>query len=264
MKIRPMILLLTLFIFPSIALSEEIKVSQGQPERNPYIEIEGRYWMPALSGMIKKGDGLVGSDVNIIDTLGIKEDQQFFQGKATLKFLGINRIRVSYLPLSIDGSRVITESFVFNGKTYTVDTLVKSNVDVKLFKIGYGLDFISNPMGYLGVFIDLNYADVSATISAPDRGFSGSGSVTGYLPAIGIGGRVYLIPAKLSLTGEIGGMQISSLGRYIEAEVSIDYRLIENFGISAGYRTIDIKAEKDDDKGELTLTGPYFSLFLRF
>lgn len=264
MKIRTILFLSILFIFPSISYSEEIKQPQVRSERNATIELEGRYWMPSLSGTINKGDGLVGTDINVIDTLGIKEDQKFFQGKATFKFLGRSKIRISYLPLSIDGSKVITESFNFSGKTYTINTLVNSNLDASIFKIGYGLDLISNPMGSLGVFIDLNYADVSATINAPGLGFSESGSVTGYLPAIGIGGRIYVIPGRLSLSGELEGMQVSDLGSYLEAEASIDYRIIENLGLSLGYKTIDLKAKKDDDKGELTLSGPYFSLLLRF
>jgi len=40
--------------------------------------------------------------------------------------------------------------------------------------------------------------------------------------------------------------------------------IITNLGLSLGYKIIDLKAEKDDDKGGLTLRGPYFSAFLRF
>lgn len=264
MKIRLILFLSLLFILPSISSSEEIKSPKTQPQQNSIVEIEGRYWMPILSGMINKGDGLIGTDVNIVDTLGIKEDQKFFQGKLILKFLRRNKVRLSYLPLSIEGSRVITESFNFSGKTYTVNTLVNSSLDAKIFKIGYGLDIISNPMGSLGVIIDLNYSDVSATIESPDLGFYESGSVTGYLPAIGISGRVYAIPKKLSFSGEIEGMKVSGIGSYLEAEVSVDYRIIENLGVSLGYKTINLQAEKDDDKGELDLSGPYLSVLLRF
>lgn len=264
MNIRAILFLSLLLIFPSISSSEEIKGPQAQPQQNSMVEIEGRYWMPNLSGMINNGDGLIGTDVNITETLGIEEDQRFFQGKITLKFLGRNKIRFSYLPLSIDGSRVTTESFNFSGKTYTVNTLVNSSLDAKIFKIGYGLDIISNPVGSFGVFIDLNYADISATVEAPDLGFYESGSVTGYLPAIGISGRVFVIPNRLSFSGEIEGMQISDMGSYLESEVSVDYRIIENLGVSLGYKTINLKAEKDSDRGELNISGPYLSLLLRF
>jgi len=267
-KIKIIPFLSVLFILSSISYAEEIKQTQVEVDRgrNPGIgiEFEGRYWMPTLSGLINKGDGLAGTDINLVDDLGIKEDQEFFVGKATLKFFGRNKIRLSYLPLSIDGSKVITRSFNFKGREYRVNTLVNSSVDANILKIGYGLDLISNPIASLGLFVDLNYADVSASINAPDLGFLESGSVTGYLPAIGVGGRVYLIPARLSLSAEVEGLLVSNIGRYIEAEGSAEYVIITNLGLSLGYKIIDLKAEKDDDKGELTLRGPYFSAFLRF
>lgn len=264
MMFRIVIFLSLLFILPAISYSEESKQSNPSNPGPIGIELEGRYWMPALSGLINKGDGLVGTDINLIDDLGIKEDQRFFMGKAALKFFGRNKLRLSYLPISIDGSKVITRSFNFKGREYTINTLVNSSVDASIFKIGYGLDLISNPLASLGVFIDLNYADVSASINAPDLGFLESGSVTGYLPAIGIGGRVYLIPRKLSLSAEVEGLLVSNIGRYIEAEGSIDYVTFTNLGLSLGYKTIDLRAEKDNDKGELTLSGLYLSVFLRF
>lgn len=238
--------------------------AENPVERIASIELEGRYWMPSLSSTINMGNGIPGTDINVVSDLGIDESQQFFQGKATLKLLKRHNLRLSYIPFSVDGSKVITRSFTFKGNEYTINTPVNSSLDVDFFKIGYGFDVISNPLGSLGLFIDLMYADVSAKINAPDLGISATGSVSGYAPAIGVRGRVYIIPNKLSLTAEVEGAKLSDIARYLEAEGSVDYSIIENLGLSLGYKTIDIRAEKDDNKGDLKLNGPYFALFLRF
>lgn len=255
------IVFVTLICFPG---GVRYALAENPSENIMGIELEGRYWMPSLSSTINMGNGIVGTDINVISDLGIDESQQFFQGKVNLKLLKRHNLRFSYVPVSMDASNVIGRTFTFRGKEYAVNTRVNSSLDIDFVKIGYGFDVISNPMGSLGLFLDIMYADVSAKISAPDLGISATGSVSGYAPAIGVRGRVYIIPNKLSLTAEVEGAKLSDIARYLEAEGSVDYSIIENLGLSVGYKTIDIRAEKDDNKGELKLNGPYLSLLFRF
>jgi hypothetical protein len=268
MMFRVVIFLSLIFTLPAISYSVEDPTHREESKQgNPGpigIEIEGRYWMPTLSSTINMGNGIAGTDINVITDLGIDESQQFPQGKINLRLLKRHNLRLFYMPVSIDATNVIERSFTFRGKEYTVNTQIDSSLDIDFFKIGYGFDIISNPLGSLGLFLDIMYGDISATISAPDLGVSASGSVSGYSPALGVRGRVYIIPGKLSLSGELAVAEISDIVQYREAEGSIDYRMIENLGLSLGYKTIDLQAEKDNDKGELTTSGPYFALFLRF
>lgn len=230
------------------------------------LELEGRYWMPKLKANLKLSDyntmgvELLGTDINVVDDLGIK-NENFFSGRLILK-LGNSKIRFSYLPIRYEGEKAVTQSVNFGGSPYTVGTTVKTELKADMYDLTYEYDVLNTQLGFLGIILGVKYFDLYGKLEA--AGVSEEGKGQAPIPVIGLAGRIY--PIKyFNISGEITGLSVGKASIY-DAEAAINVNPIKYVGISGGYRIIRFSAEGDNekDKATLRLHGPFVALMVRF
>ena len=119
------------------------------------VDVEGRYWFTNMDGTVQVSNGAVGTELDIVDDLGM-EDKNFFEGRVTLE-LGSHKLRYGYMPLKWSGSTTLTESVTFSGQTYTASADVDSELNLAYHRLGYEYDFIDMLNNKLGVIVELKY-----------------------------------------------------------------------------------------------------------
>lgn len=233
----------------------------------PFIEVWGevRYWRPTLESEVAGSTaGLQGTTVDAVDTLGLDEEQNVFEGRAGIGFLGRHKLRLGYLPLSFDGDRTITQTFTFEGQTFTANDRVITDLDVKILRLGYEYDFFRTAVGYLGFLLEVHYFEGEARLRDVTAGFDRTVDFNVPVPVIGLAFRAYPITRIISVGAELVGVSAGSKGHYLDGEASITLSPWPFVELTAGYRAIDLEFEDDDDRIDLFLHGPFAMFTVRF
>jgi len=218
------------------------------------VHVEGRYWFTTLESNVKATDlGVIGSEINLVDTLGVDDKKNFWEARVDLN-LGSHHLRYGYMPLSWDGQKTITQSINFDGKTYSASARVDSNLDITYQRLGYRYNIIDTLGNQLGIILDIKLFDIEArlkTTGIPDESYS----VTAPIPTIGLGAQIGL-PFLFTVGAEVTGIAYSG-NHLIDGEAAINFNPIPFITISGGYRIFDLKVEDGDDKVDFSLKGPF-------
>jgi hypothetical protein len=227
------------------------------------IELEGRYWHPNLDSTVKIVNNNIGTDVNLVNDLGLDKENNFGEARLQVKFFNRNKLNFSYLPMKWDADQNIARTIQFNGQTYTAGTRVQSQLDMKLFKAGYEFDFITGQYGFLGANFDVLAADTHVELKAPALAIDEKHDATLPVPMIGVTGRLNFLK-WLGVTARVSGLPAGGYGYVLDAEGSLDINPIKFVGISGGYRFLQAKATYRDNKADYKLDGPFVALKVRF
>jgi len=234
----------------------------------PFVEVWGelRYWRPTLESSIVASTGASqGTTVDPVSDLGLDEEQNAYEARAGLTFLGRHKFRIGYLPLSFDGDRTITQNITFQGQTFTASTRVLTDLDVKILRAGYEFDFFKTPLGFLGILFEVHYFDGEARLRSSTGTPDEKVDFRVPVPVVGLAFRTYpTITRIVSLGAELVGVYAGSTGHYLDGEASITFSPWPFVELTGGYRVIDLEGEDGDDKLDLFLHGPFASLTIRF
>jgi hypothetical protein len=230
---------------------------------NYNLELEGRYWEPKLDSTVKIVDNNIGTDINLVNDLGFDEKKDFGEARLQIKLFSRNKFNLSYLPLKWDADKVLTRTIQFEGKTYTAGTRVQSELDLRLFKAGYELDFLAGKQGFLGLTFDVLVADTNIEIKAASLAIDEKYGKTLPIPMIGVSGRLNFVK-WMGITGKVSGLPAGGYGYLLDAEGSLDINPVKYVGISGGYRFFKAKASYNDNKADYQLDGPFAAVKIRF
>lgn len=223
------------------------------------LKVDGRYWFTNLdaNAKVSKG-GVIGTDLDLVKDLGIDDKKNFWEGRITLE-LGHHKIRYGFTPLKWDGSRTLSQSITFNGRTYSASTTVDTKLNLDYHRLGYEYDFIDLLDNRLGVIVELKYFDADARLKDTSLGIDESKKVRAPIPTVGIGGQVGL-PFLFSVGGEVTGITVGKNAYLVDAEAGVNLKPFPFVVISGGYRIFKLHLENNDDKGNVTLKGPFAML----
>ncbi|MCI0370867.1 MAG: hypothetical protein L0214_05685 [candidate division NC10 bacterium] len=234
----------------------------------PFAEIWGefRYWRPTLeSEIVASAPGSPGDPVDPVSDLGLDKEQNAFEGRVGLTLLGRHKFRIGYLPLSFDGDRTISQTFTFQGQTFTAGDRVITDLDVKILRAGYEFDFFKTPLGFLGILFEVHYFDGEARLRDITSGLDEKVDFRVPVPVVGLAFRAYpTITRIVSVGAELVGVYAGSRGHYVDGEASVTFSPWPFVELKGGYRVIDLEGEEGDDKLDLFLHGPFAALTLRF
>jgi hypothetical protein len=231
-----------------------------------WVEVMGGLWNPSPQGTIQSAQfGVPGSDIDFVDDLGY-EKKSFSDFRAVLRPGRKHKFRVQYVPVSYSSETIFRQSIIFNGQRYDVGLPVTTQFDWKVWRFGYEWDFVSREKFFAGVILEAKYTQIQASLVSPiNNEFT---SAKGPIPSIGGILRGYVLP-NTSITFELSGIKIPRIddkyeASYIDWDLYGTFNITNNFGITGGYRVMDVMFLADRDGGEMSLKGPYVGGIARF
>jgi len=224
-----------------------------------HFEVTGSGWLVNSGGTIQAS----GSPINLVTDLGVYQQQPTFYGKLVVKPGRKHRILVEGTPFRLAGENTVDRTVTYHGETFTVSQTLMSNADFNYAFAGYQYDFLSGPMGHLGISVGGAYLNAEGAIRALETGISANKSETIGLPLAGAEGRIFPIRGHRILEFDAGirGMDFGDYGHYLEAGGNAGV----TFGpvtLQAGYRSVrvDIETTSANPSGvDARLRGPLFS-----
>ncbi len=225
------------------------------------VSVDARYWLSELDAEVKVTEnGLTGTEIDLERDLGVDTEENFLEGRITFEF-GKHRVRYAFVPLSWDGSKTITKSINFAGKTYSVNTDVTTSLDVDYHRLGYEYDFVKVAGNRFGIIAELKVFDIDASLKS--TAVSESESIVVGLPTLGVAFQMGL-PSVLNVSGEITGITYGGDAYFVDGEVGLNITPLPLVSISGGYRYMKLYAEVEDDKVDLQLDGPFIMVRVGF
>jgi hypothetical protein len=233
------------------------------------IEGAAAFWSPQPELLVASESlGIPGDRIDLVNDLGI-ERKKIPDLRLVLRPALKHKFRFNYLPLKYSAESVVNREFVFNGQRYRIGLPVNTTANLTTFRFGYEYDFFSRSRGFIGVLLDVKYANIDVQLDSPIG--SEFTSQVAPIPTVGIVGRGYVLP-NLSVTGEVSffnvpdniAEQLEADGRYLDYDIYGTFNFNRYVGAQLGVRSIDVSYFNDLDTGILNMTGWYFGGVLRY
>ncbi len=233
---------------------------------NYHVEISGSFWepTPALTINSQSIDGILGSDVDFVNDLGI-EKAWFTQLRVVVRPATKHKFRFEYTPIKYEASTVLKRDLIFNGIEFPITVPIESDLKWKAYRFTYEYDFVYRDRGFVGLVLEAKYTDVTATLTnAFDLEFVHARAP---IPAVGFIGRGYVAP-NIAITGEFTFFKLPEIqgtsGSYVDFDLYGTVNFTNYVGVQGGYRSFNVVYKVDDDNGDLQLRGLYFGGVVRF
>ncbi len=222
------------------------------------------YQLLSPSGSIAGTVNGVGQKVNIERDLSL-DDSEDVTAEIALQ-LGDSRLSFNYLPIKFSGTGNLKVAGTFNGQGFSINDLVKSDLSLDLYDIGYTYYFINMddlPSRFqLGMELAVKIADAEVKFNDITAGFVESESVTAPIPTIGARTRIALADV-VGITGRVGYLEYED-NHFLDAEAQVEFSPLPMVGIYGGYRYFDLKIDEDDVFIETDFSGPFVGALVRF
>lgn len=242
--------------------------SQRSVGEKYWVEVMGGFWNPSPQGSIQSEQfGIGGSEIDFLDDLGY-EKKSFKDFRFVLRPGRKHKLRAQYVPISYTSETTFERTIVFNGQEYPVNLPVTTAFGWKVWRFGYEYDFVSREKFFAGLLLEVKYTQVDAELNTPAHAAPEFTSAKGPVPSIGGVLRGYVLP-NTSITFELSGIKIPRIddkyeAKYIDWDLYGTFNITNNFGVTAGYRVMDVMFIADRDGGQMTLKGPYLGGIARF
>ena len=232
-----------------------------------HIEVTGGLWdpVPAISASSEQF-GINGTTIDFGRDLGMVR-QRHRELRLTLKPGRRHKLRVQWLPMRYQQNAVLSRRIVFQGIEHTIGLPVSSALTWNAWRFGYELDVIVRERGFVGLILEAKYTDVRAELNSP----LGSEYVRTQapIPAAGAIARVY-VTRFTPITAEFTAFKMPEnlfreySARLMDFDIYGTVNLTRTVGVNIGYRSIDMSYLFNQDVGDFSVNGFYFSGAFRF
>src|SRR6516165_4590647 len=220
--------------------------AQSTEEFDSYkIRLEGGWMYSTPTGSLQ------GSATTDIGSIDLEKDLHFqpystFFGKLDWKFTHKNHFYVFGTRLTSSQETVLGRTITFDGQTFVAGLTTQSTLDSPVYGIGYQYDIIRRRRGHLGLGVQVNVFDTSASIRAAAQitadgvhhaAISASDSLVAPIPVAGPEFRWYLTDSpRLFVRGQVYGMYFFGYGNYVSAWGNLGYSITRHLNVDAGYQ----------------------------
>jgi outer membrane protein len=228
------------------------------------IGARGYYWFPSLEGNVKVDEaGITGTSMDFEKDLGI-DDESYPTIEAFIG-AGKHHLSLAYTNIEYSGTKTLTQTIVFNGKTYSASALVSSSIEYRQIDFAYQYDLVNleNVLaGFsLGGVFQVTYLDGKVNLAT--TGIDEKEEFTLPIPMIGLNLHIGVLADILE--ARIRGAAIGYSGNMIyEIAGDVSYTPFPFMDIHGGYKTFVIDIDEDDVTFDYDLSGPYIALTLSF
>jgi hypothetical protein len=212
--------------------------------------------------------GMVGSDVDLEDDLGLDNNDSVFRVDAFYRFNDKHRLDFGAFDLSRSASIIIQTDIEWGDTVFPIDTMLDSNFDLAIYKIAYTWSFLQRKKGYLGVTAGLYIADFKTEIIGQEIGEREGRGTTAPLPVVGLRGK-YDFTEKVSFRGsaEFFALEYQGFdGSLYDFYAGVDYQLFDHVAIGLGINSVrmDLGIAKNNFNGNLDWQYDGGLLFFKF
>ena len=236
----------------------------GEDKDNYRWRVEGDWWFIHPNGQF----GARGTN----NYINFNEDFHFgdystFTGKIDWRFRRKHHFLLTASPVRFSRTETIGRTINFQGQTFDIGSQVTAKMKTFNFAPGYQYDLIRRDSGYLGLQINVNLLDTSATLTEVGTANGQTGTKTASktllapLPSFGPVGRWYPLPNsnRLSLEGSVTGMYFFGYGDFITARGSVGVGITHGLVVRGGYQMgsrLSVHGSSNELGLRLTTTGP--------
>jgi hypothetical protein len=229
------------------------------------VRIDGFWFYSNPTGTIQ--------DATTGDIISLHKDFAFssystFAGKLDWKFTRKNHLYL--VGSSFDQSRttVLQRTIMFHGQTFNVGVITKANLSSPLIAPGYQYDIIRRRRGHLGLALQFNLFNSSASLFAAAQVNNNNQvqfakkSLLAPIPVAGPQGRFYLTNSpRLYVEGNLYGMYFFGYGNFVSTSDNVGVTLTKHLSVNAGYQlgsrlNVNVDSKKDRLGLSLTQKGP--------
>jgi hypothetical protein len=237
------------------------------------VRIDGFWFYSNPTGTFQ--DATTGDTINLHKDFGFNS-YSTFTGKLDWKFTRKNHLYIVGAPFDQSRQAVLQRTIVFQGQTFDVGVVTKANLSAPLIAPGYQYDIIRRKRGHLGLAIQFDLFNSSASLFAAaqvnnnNQAISAKKSLLAPIPVAGPQFRFYLTNSpRLFVEGNVLGMYFFGYGNFVSTADDIGVRLSKHLSVNAGYQLgsrLNVNADLKKDRLGLSLTqkGPIVGMEASF
>ena len=209
-----------------------------------------------------------GTDTDFETDLGLDSSDSVFRVDGYFRLSERHRVDFSVFDMSRKNSKQIEREIQWGDTLYIIDTVVKSDNGLSIYKAAYTYSFLNGEDGYLGATLGIYVADWKASLEEENTGLAEVGDLTAPLPVIGLRGE-YALSDRWSFraSGEFFFVEYDNVdGSLVDIYAGFDYSILDNLSIGIGFNrvTIDVDAAKSRFRGTLDWQYSGALAFLKF
>ena len=261
-----MAIMLAAMAAPAAAQYSAPKLTTKAVGETYHIQVAGGLWMVDPIGVLASEQfGIAGSKINFVTDLKYAK-KNFVDLRFELRPSKRNKLYAQYTPISFSSDTTLTREVVFNGQKFAANLPIQTTFNWKVWRLGYELDIVSLPRGFVGITLEGRLTDFGASLKAPAT--SEFTRAKGPLPAIGAIARGYLLP-QLSITGSVSGFKVPDVskdyaGNYIDWDMYATFNVTNFVGVQAGWRKMTTTVTIKKDFGDMQYSGLWFGGVVRY
>lgn len=209
-----------------------------------------------------------GTNINFERDLGIDSSDTVFRVDGYYRFSERHRFDFSVFDLSRSASKQIVKDIQWGDTLFAIDTVVKTDNALSVYKAAYTYSFLNGEDGYLGATFGLYVADSKMRLEEENLGSAEVGQLTAPLPVIGLRGE-YALSDRWSFraSGEFFFIEYENLdGSLVDFYAGIDYQVLDNLSVGLGINSVNINVDATDSTFNGALDWRYSGalVFLKF
>ena len=271
------IVLVGFVLYPLQSAAKE-GVQPGEEE----FTLSAGVFFPSFNTQLKVNntDLDLGTDVDLENDLGLKEDETVFWAGGTWRFASRHRVGVSYFQFKRDASKTLLKDIEIDDEVYPAGASVETEFKLQTIPITYYYTFrkrqnhqLSFSAGLHWMTMDLNVVG-KAGLGPENVDGNASASADAPMPLFGLEYEYYFNRRwTMAIHGEIFGIDLSDdtfsfSGTITNLSVNAIYYFIDNLGagLAINWFTIDVDIKDDDWNGgfDYEYLGPQIFLTARF
>jgi hypothetical protein len=261
-------------VVPAVANAQmRAEENAFQPVGERYhVEVAGTFWNPTPTGRIASDSfDVIGNAIDFKTDLGY-EASRLREFRLVLRPSRRVRLRLQHTPVRYAAETSFTRDITFGGTPFPVSVPIVSELNWTVWRGGFEYDVFHRPRGFVGFLLEARYTQLDAVVTTNTPFFAppleAGVEARAPLPAIGLVGRVYVVP-NVALNLEVSGFRVPRIDDELEAnyadwDVHATVNLNDFIGIQAGWRRMTTYLSTADDVGDVTFTGLWFGGAVRY
>jgi len=209
-----------------------------------------------------------GTKTNFESDLGLDSSDSVFRIDGYFRFSERHRADFSVFDLSRNSSKQIDKDIQWGDRLFSIDTVVRSDFDLEIYKAAYTYSFLQGDSGYLGATIGLYVAENSVSVAEENLEQAEVGELTAPLPVIGLRGEHKLSERwSFRASGEFFFVEYDNIdGSLVDIYAGFDYSIFDKMSLGVGFNSValNVDATKSGFKGGLDWQYSGALAFLKF